>query len=125
MMPRRSPKRAKTAARKASHGGRRAGAGRKREKLPADVIARLGECPEDPNGIRVWNARLLGEVQILSMKGLIGTDLAASLRANAGAIDRALPPAKLQADDEDEDDDEENDGPEPVETPSDGGIRVG
>lgn len=108
------------------HGGKRAGAGRHRERLPDTVIARLGECPADPHGIRVWNARLLGEVQILSMKGEIGVDLAASLRANAGAIDRALPPAPppRASDDDQDDEDDEIKGPELVETPGDDGLRV-
>lgn len=112
-------------AKKRRHGGHRAGAGRKREKLPDEVINRLGACPDKPNAIRVWNARLLAEVQVLSMKGKIGVDLAASLRANAGAIERALPPAPRPRDlDDDDPDDDEDTGPEPVESAGDDGLRV-
>ena len=113
------------AAKKNPHGGRRVGAGRKRDRLPKAVIDRLGACPSKPHEIRVWNARLLAEVQILSMKGEIGVDLAASLRANAGAIERALPPAPRPRDLDDDDDlDDEDAGPEPVESAGDDGLRV-
>lgn len=113
---------------KRTHGGKRPGAGRPRSKLPEAVIEKLGPPPLDAASLRTWNARLLAEVQWLSIRGEIATDLAASLRANAGAIERALPPAPRAApleDAEDEDDDGET-GPELEEDPSDGdGLRVG
>jgi hypothetical protein len=128
-MPRRAkPAPAKRAAKpKAKHGGTRAGAGRKRDRLPQSVIDRLGAPGTTPREIRIWNAKLLAEVQLLNMKGEISNDLAASIRANAGAIDRALP-AERPPGDEDDDEDEDGDGPEPVPvtaTASDGGLRVG
>ena len=125
-MPRSKKARVASSARKprAKHGGARAGAGRKRDALPADVLERLGDPPEDARGLRVWNARVLAEVQRLSMRGEIGTDLAASLRANAGAIDRALPP-ELPRSDDDDDEDEDDDGPAMIEAGGDGdSLRV-
>ncbi|MGE0547605.1 MAG: hypothetical protein AB7O24_04315 [Kofleriaceae bacterium] len=125
-------KRAKPKAKpKGKHGGSRPGAGAPRSKLPDDVIARLGDCPTKPRDIRIWNARLLAEIQVLAMKGEIDTGLAATLRANAGAIERTLPPEppprRTEDDgDDDQDDDEEGDGPEleQVEGSADG-LRVG
>lgn len=119
-------KRAKTS--QNGHGGARDGAGRPRDRLPDAVIAELGEPGETPTAIRIWNARLLAKVQILSMKGEISVDLAASLRANAGAIDRALPVDRGPPTDDDDDEDDGDDGPELVSAPaagSDGGLRVG
>ncbi|MBA2718919.1 MAG: hypothetical protein H0U52_06730 [Chloroflexi bacterium] len=84
-------------------------------------MKRLGAPPTLPKDIRVWNSRLLAEVQWLSMQGLITVDLAASLRANAGAIDRALPVERSQVDGEDDDEEEPTgseledlDGPAPL-----------
>lgn len=114
---------------KSGRGGARAGAGRKREKLPADVIERLGPPPSTPDELRTWNAKLLAEVQYLSIRGLIATDLAASIRANAGALDRALPIAKggssgdgVDGFDGDDDDETEDNGPQ---LDAFEGVRVG
>jgi hypothetical protein len=90
-----SPKRKPAPKKKPGRGGARDGAGRPRDKLPPGVIKRLGPPPSTPNELRTWNAKLLAEVQWLSIKGEIGTELAATLRANAGSIDRALPPPGL------------------------------
>ncbi len=121
-------KRAKSAPK--PRGGKREGAGRPRDRLPDEVITRLGPPPATPKELRTWNARLLAEVQWLSLKGEIGTELAASIRANAGSLDRALPetPVAPSGSSDDEDDEEEDDGPE-LETnaasaPADG-LRVG
>lgn len=112
---------------KGGHGGARAGAGRPRDKLPAAVIKRLGAPPSTPNELRTWNAKLLAEVQWLSIKGEIGTELAATLRANAGSIDRALPPAEAHDPDafDDDDEDEDDDGPELTEGRGGAPLRVG
>lgn len=84
--------------------------GRKRDKLPADVLAILDAMPRTTVGeIQLWNARTLVEIQRLNMHGKISNDLAASLRAGAGSIDRALPRSSGhgdQDDEEHEDDDE-------------------
>lgn len=114
-------KRAKT-----SHGGSRPGAGRPRDRLPDAVIESLGEPGATPREIRIWNAKLLAQVQLLSMRGEISVDLAASLRANAGAIDRALPVERPGASEDEDEEDEDGDGPELVNAAgADGGIRVG
>jgi hypothetical protein len=110
---------------KKGRGGKRAGAGRKRDRLPDEVVKRIGPPPAGVAELRAWNARLLAEVQWLSINGEIGTELAASIRANGGAIDRALPPAPpVKPDDQDEDEDEV-DGPELVEVTFGDGLRGG
>ncbi len=125
-----SKKRAKPVS-KSKRGGKRDGAGRPRDRLPEDVITRLGPPPQTAKELRTWNARLLAEVQWLSLKGEIGTELAASIRANAGSLDRALPetPATpTSGSGDDDDDDDEEDGPEleanAATAPADG-LRVG
>lgn len=116
---------------KGQHGGAREGAGRPRDALPQAVIDRLGEPPKDPTELRTWNARLLAEVQWLAIKGEIGSELAATLRANAGAIDRALPtePPRRGGDDDDDfdddDDDDENEGPELTEDTPGESLKIG
>lgn len=56
-------------------------------------------------------------MQWLSVNGLIATDLAASIRANAGALDRALPTdptggaGNTGAAGDDDDDKEDDEGP--------------
>jgi len=88
--------------------------GRPRGKLPREVIDRLGPPPADANALRAWNGRVLAEVQWLVAQGAIGVELAASLRAGAGAIDRAVPEARNGDEDDtgDDDDDAFGDGPE-------------
>ncbi|MGE3458620.1 MAG: hypothetical protein AB7O24_26110 [Kofleriaceae bacterium] len=122
-------KRAKMKA-KSKHGGARRGAGGPRSRIPADVIARLGECPTNPREIRIWFARMLVELTKLAMKGEVDSGLAATLRATAGAVERMLPPepaprhAEDDVDDVDEDDVE---GPELEQVDEDysGALRVG
>lgn len=100
--------------------------GRPRDRLPEEVITRLGPPPATPKDLRTWNAKLLAEVQWLSVRGEIGNELAASLRANAGALDRALPNEPTQSHDAN-DDDEESIGPEleaAAGDDDDDGVRV-
>lgn len=101
---------------------------RPRSVLPAELVEKLGRPPATPREIRIWNARILTEIQWLAMRGEIDVTLAASLRAGAGAIDRALPaepppPPRRYADDE-PDDEEDRDGPE-LDDVASVGIRVG
>lgn len=96
-------------------GGARAGAGRKREKLPADVLVKLGPPPIEggTKAVREWNGKLLALLQWESLNGRVSADLAASIRANAGSLDRALPelPRSPVGGDDDEDaDDDDGDG---------------
>lgn len=124
-----------TAHRKRKHDKRRvtspkngAKGGRPRDKLPADVIERLKALPRvTPKEIRLWNATLLVEVQTLNLEGKISNELAASLRANAGSIDRALPaePPPKPLDDDDEDPDEDHGADLDDTAAAGGGLRVG
>jgi hypothetical protein len=68
------------------------GRARKRDKLPADVLERLGPPPppKETDALRLWNARMLAEVQWLVATGKITTQLAESLRAGAGAIGKSV-----------------------------------
>ncbi len=103
--------------------------GRPRDQLPPEVLARLGAPPPNakPNDLRLWNAKLLAEITWLSVSGVIGSDLAATARANATALDRALP-AQAASDDSDADD-EQDDDPDGAELEADDGagepLRVG
>lgn len=119
------PKKKSKPAKKHGHGGARSGAGKPRDKLPKVVIDRLGPPPKTANELRTWNAKLLAEVQWLSVQGLIGTELAATLRANAGSIDRALP-VDPRPSDQDDEDDLEDDGPALTKgVPGGGELRIG
>lgn len=118
-----SKKTAQTPRASRKHGGARAGSGRKRDKLPTKILEELGDPPDKPTALRVWNARVLATVQLLNMRGEISNELASSLRANAGAIDRALPVERPDVLDDDTDD-VDDDGPELEEASGDGGIRV-
>lgn len=115
MAKKRTSKRVKRASKR---GGRRPGAGRRRAQLPPEVLARIGQPPSGAVAVRVWIARLLGELLVLEMNGRIPASLAASLRATAGAIARI---AHGGAYDDDEDDDD-FDGPE-LEDVGDDGIE--
>jgi hypothetical protein len=103
------------------------GAKHKRDRLPDDVIERLGQPPPTENELHVWNARTLAEIQWLAMRGLISSELASTLRANAGAIERALPerPKLPPKDDEDDDEDFDEDDDPDLEDEGAGGDSQG
>jgi hypothetical protein len=95
------------AARKAGKSG-----GRPRDTVAEDVIASLGAPPKDAAGIRLWNARVVAEINFLVLKGQVGDELAGRVRAGATVLIKALP-AIVRDEDEDEDlDDDEERGPE-------------
>lgn len=94
----------KPATKNAGHGGKRAGAGRPRDTMPADVIAKLGERPTTFKELRLWNARFAAEIAIGEATGTIGPELAARLRVNVGAIQKLLP--AIGVDDLEEPDDD-------------------
>lgn len=104
----------KPSSRKPARKRRRAGPGRPRSRLPAAILEKLGEPPEHPEKLAIWNARVIAEVTWLLMRGEIGTELAAALRASAGAIGRASTRAQ-DAEWDDEDDDATGPKLEPVE----------
>ncbi len=102
--------------------------GRPRDKLPAEVLARLGTpaTGATAHDLRVWNARVLAEVQLLTLQGKIGHELAQTIRANATALDKSLPTDRDPGPDDGEEDEDDPEGPE-LET-DDGageGLRVG
>lgn len=93
--------------------------GRPRSQLPAEAIADLGPPPVgDVRKLRDWNAKLIATVMWLQIRGEVSTDLAASLRASAGALERVLPPPPPPEDPDDReggaghDDPDEPTGPE-------------
>lgn len=70
--------------------------GRPRDRLPQATLDRLGEPPQnDPLRLAAWTSQLLAEVAWLVARGEVHKELAASLRATCGAIDRAVPAATL------------------------------
>lgn len=87
--------------------------GRPRDRLPVDVMERLGKAPAEAAKLRIWNARLVAELNYLVAIGEVGDDLAARIRAGATVVIKALP-AIVQdvADDGSSVDDEEDRGPE-------------
>lgn len=106
-------------------GGKRAGAGRKRDRLPQPVVDRLGAPPTTPLELDTWVRRLLAELLVLQLTGEVSVDLAASIRASCGEIRRSLPsvPVKPASADDDDDDLEDDDGPE-LEDAEDDALRV-
>jgi uncharacterized metal-binding protein YceD (DUF177 family) len=119
---------AKPAPKKSKRGGKRAGAGRPRDRLPQDMIDRVGAVPTTAAELDLWVRRLLAELLTLQMKGEVSVDLAASIRATCGEIRRGLdkvPSKPAGDDDDDDDDDEEIDGPELEEVDAKGGVDDG
>lgn len=81
----------------------------RRDRLPQEVINRLGPPPALPADLRAWNARVLSEVLRLQLSGDIGRGLAEGLRASVSALDRLLPPLPRPRSSDDDDDEEDND----------------
>lgn len=65
--------------------------GRPRDRLPQDVIDRLGPPPAAPLELARWNQRMMAEVASGLMAGTIGHELADKLRAVGSSISKALP----------------------------------
>lgn len=64
------------------HGGKRAGAGRKRSALPQEVVDRVGPPPTDsPLKMARWWSRLLAEVGWLLIQGKAPATLVRDVRA--------------------------------------------
>lgn len=87
------------------------------------MLDRLGAPPADAAGLDLWVRRVLAELLMLQMRGEVGTELAASVRATCGEIRRNIPEPSSRGEhgDDDEDDD---DGPKLTETTGDGSLRV-
>lgn len=87
--------------------------GRPRDAVAEEVIASLGAPPKDAAGIRLWNARVVAEINYLVLKGQVGDELAGRVRAGATVLIKALP--AIVRDDEDDDEsleDDEERGPD-------------
>lgn len=85
----------------------RAGAGRKQEKLPEQLLEDLGAPPtDDPLAKSRWWARLLEVLQLGVLKGLPWVTMMRDARANALAAAKLIPEeikakaARLLAEDE-------------------------
>lgn len=85
------------------------------------VLDRLGAPPADAAGLDLWVRRVLAELLVLQMRGEVGAELAASVRATCGEIRRNLPEAPAG---DEGDDEEEDDGPTTEEVKGDGSLRV-
>jgi len=98
-------------------GGKREGAGRKRDRFPPEIIERLGPPPHDkPLALIRWYQRALAEAAWLLINGEGGTEFRQELRSLALAATRAIPAdilyaaeKKVREEDEDRDAD---DGPD-------------
>ncbi len=126
MRKKRAPKkkaRAKPPAKKKSHGGTRAGAGRKRDRLPKKLLDAIGEVPKTAAAFEDWRMTALATLFTAQAAGDVGSELAASLRATLGEMRRNAPAGPAPGD-EDEDDDDDDDGPELKEVGSDGSLRL-
>lgn len=94
------------------HGGRRAGAGRKQEKLPEDLLSELGNPPTDPLLKTEWWNRLLEVLQYGVLKGKPWVTMLRDARANALVASKLVPEeikaraaALLEADDRESNED--------------------
>jgi hypothetical protein len=86
-----SSRRAKAPAKKNGHGGARAGAGRKQERLPEDLLKDLGEPPEDVLKKTEWWNRLLEILQYGVLRGKPWVTMLRDARANAIAASKLVP----------------------------------
>lgn len=90
-MARAKQRRARSRAKKNGHGGKRAGAGRKQEKLPETLLKELGNPPEDPLEKRQWWNRLLEVLQYGVLQGRPWLTMLREARANALAAAKLVP----------------------------------
>jgi hypothetical protein len=81
---------------KNGHGGKRAGAGRKRSGLPAELLERLGPPPADPLDTPGWYRRLLDEVELGVLRGEAWRELLRDLQKTA-KISRDMALGEIQA----------------------------
>lgn len=72
-------------------GGKRAGAGRKRERLPEDLLKELGDPPEDVLLKTQWWNRLLEVLQYGVLKGKPWVTMLRDARANALVASKLVP----------------------------------
>lgn len=73
------------------HGGARAGAGRKQEKLPDQLLAELGNPPEDALQKTAWWNRLLEVLQYGVLMGKPWVTMLRDARANALVASKLVP----------------------------------
>lgn len=104
-------------ARKVAHGGKRKGAGRKRDTLPVEVLKRIGPPPTDkPLQLARWYSALLSELVYLFVKTGSHVEMLREVKGAAGAMGRVMPMdvllaalKKLKADEDDLQEDEDPD----------------
>lgn len=84
------PKRS-TSPRQKGHGGARAGAGRKQERLPKDLLDGLGEPPSDPLKKSEWWGRLLEVLQYGVLKGESWTTMLRDAQRSAVVASKLVP----------------------------------
>lgn len=89
MTARAKPRAAKKPA--AGHGGKRGGAGRKQERLPEELLEKLGAPPEDPLEKTAWWNRLIEILQYGVLKGKPWVTMLRDARANAIAVAKLVP----------------------------------
>lgn len=65
--------------------------GRPRNRLPQDLLDRIGPPPDSPLQLARWASSLLAQVAWLQFQGKVADGLAATVRATVGAITRAQP----------------------------------
>lgn len=73
------------------HGGKREGAGRKQERLPPELIAKLGEPPEDPLAKTAWWNRAIEVLQFGVLSGKPWVTLLRDARASALIASKLVP----------------------------------
>lgn len=78
---------------KNGHGGARKGAGRPREGLPVESLARIGPRPvNDPMKLTEWYGELLAELLDLHVRTGKFSELIGNVRATVAVLAKSMPP---------------------------------
>lgn len=88
-VPRRDPDPVAPAA--PGHGGKREGAGRKPERLPDELLTKLGEPPEDPLAKTAWWNRLIEILQWGVIQGKPWVTMLRDASRNATVASKLVP----------------------------------
>jgi hypothetical protein len=106
--PSTSPARSRAARANGARGGR------PRDRLPQDLVDELAAVPAKAADLELWRLRALALLFKAQISGLVGVELAASVRATLGEMRRNATAAPAPGDEDDDDDDDEVTGPELV-----------